>query len=296
MSQVATGSAGVHTWQVEAGEPRQAPFPGGPAVRVVVGADAGEPVGVVEVTMPVGGAIPEHDHGDSAVLLIPLAGRFRLIEAGRDGAAAELEPGSLATIAAGRRVRLENAGEREAKALAVLTPPDFAARLETWPSSPDTDAGAETLATALEREHRAIDEAIETFLSPAGSGGGRVETLMQAMRALRRHIFLEEEFLFPPLRDAGFAAPVHVMLREHGELWRTMEAIERELAEDPAQSGVPGHCKLLLAQLERHNSKEEPVLYPHADSVLGAPASAELRAFLESGTMPDGWVCVAARQ
>lgn len=48
----------VRSRQVDAGELRQAPFPAGPAVRVVVGAGAGEPVGVLEVT-------PEHEHGDS---------------------------------------------------------------------------------------------------------------------------------------------------------------------------------------------------------------------------------------
>lgn len=155
-------------------------------------------------------------------------------------------------------------------------------------------AEAETLAAALEREHREIDQAIEAFLESTAEGNGEVEPLTRAMQALRRHIFLEEEFLFPPLRDAGFMAPVLVMLREHGELWRTMGSIERELAENAAQPQATPHCKLLLAQLEQHNSKEEPILYPHADDVLGAPASAELKAFIRSGRMPDGWVCASA--
>ncbi len=297
MSQVESRTdAGVRGWQIEAGEARRAPFEAGPLVRVVVGPAAGEPVGVLEVTLPAGGAMPEHDHGDSSVLLVPLAGCFRLVEAGQDGAALELRPGSLATIPVGRRVRLENAGETEARTLAVLTPPDFAEQLDAWPAAgaPGPDPQAETLAAALEREHREIDQAIEAFLE--GVSEGRTETgpLTRAMEALRRHIYLEEQFLFPPLRDAGFMAPVLVMLREHGELWQTMTAIERELVEDATLSGAPAQCKLLLAQLERHNSKEEPILYPHADDVLGAPASAELRAFMRSGQMPDGWVCTSA--
>lgn len=145
-----------------------------------------------------------------------------------------------------------------------------------------------TLAAALEREHREIDRGVEAFLD----GEERVEALAQAFRALRRHIYLEEEFLFPPLRAAGFVAPIFVMLREHGELWRTMETIERELAGDG--SGAAAQCKVLLAQLEKHNSKEEPTLYPHADDVLGAPASAGLRSFLEHGSLPDGWTCAGA--
>jgi iron-sulfur cluster repair protein YtfE (RIC family) len=155
------------------------------------------------------------------------------------------------------------------------------------------DAGGKvTLASALEREHREIDQALESYLASPDDHAGRVESLIQTMTALRRHIYLEEEFLFPPLRDAGFVAPVFVMLREHGELWDTMASIDRELAEDPAE--VPGRCKWLLAQLAKHNAKEEPILYPHADGVLGAPASAELVTFLERGRIPDDWVCAEA--
>lgn len=149
--------------------------------------------------------------------------------------------------------------------------------------------GTETLAAALQREHHEIDEGIDTYLAEPGEGG---ESLARALVALRRHIYLEEQFLFPPLREAGFVAPIFVMLREHGELWQTMESIDSELAEDA--SLVPGRCKWLLAQLAKHNAKEEPILYPHADSALAAPASAELREFLREGRLPDGWVCSGA--
>ena len=134
MSQLSKATEpGVRRWNVTAGERRRAPFPGGPTVQVVVGAAADTPVGVLEVTMPVGGAMPEHDHGISAVLLAPLAGRFRLVEA-VGGRANTLEPGTVATIPVGVRVRLENAGDVEARTLVVLTPPDFAERLRTWPA------------------------------------------------------------------------------------------------------------------------------------------------------------------
>lgn len=158
------------------------------------------------------------------------------------------------------------------------------------------DAHSTTLASALELEHREIDQAIETYLAAPDEDRGRSESLTRAFASLRRHIYLEEEFLFPPMRAAGFVAPIFVMLREHGELWDTMASIERALTGEPAEAAtVDGECKWLLAQLERHNSKEEPILYPHADSVLGAPTSAELRHFLETGSLPQGWVCAGAR-
>jgi regulator of cell morphogenesis and NO signaling len=154
-------------------------------------------------------------------------------------------------------------------------------------------SGERTLASALEREHREIDRTVEAHLATRREGQGRTEHLREAMAALRRHIYLEEEFLFPPLRAAGLVAPIFVMLREHGELWRTMGSIERGLSGEKTGAEVPA-CEQLLAQLERHNSKEEPILYPRADEVLGGRASAELRAFIEGGRMPPGWACANA--
>jgi len=148
----------------------------------------------------------------------------------------------------------------------------------------------ETLAAALEREHHEIDEGIEAFLEDPS----RVDALTAAMAALRRHIYLEEAFLFPPLRDGGMVAPIFVMVREQGEIWNTMDALEAELAADPAGAATSLAGRALLDQLASHNAKEEPIVYPQADAVLSAQASAELQAFIADGRLPDGWVCAQA--
>jgi hemerythrin-like domain-containing protein len=153
---------------------------------------------------------------------------------------------------------------------------------------------AETLAAALEREHHEIDDGIEAFLGAQAEGRGDTQPLTDAMRALRRHIYLEEAFLFPPLREAGFVAPIFVMLREHGLIWYTLDALARVRARDGAGAATSGVCRRLLAQLDRHNSKEEPILYPQADAVLNAEAGEDLRAFLAQGAFPEGWVCARA--
>jgi hemerythrin-like domain-containing protein len=151
------------------------------------------------------------------------------------------------------------------------------------------------LAADLLREHRDIDAGIEAFT--AGRAEGRVETdlLTRAIQALRRHIYLEEEFLFPPLRSAGMMPPVFVMLREHGEMWHTLDDLEQELAREPAGPQVLELCAALVPQLEAHNAKEEAILYAQADAVLSESASTDLQTFLGSGRMPDGWVCERAR-
>lgn len=47
---------------------------------------------------------------------------------------------------------------------------------------------------------------------------------------LRRYIYLEEAFVFPPIRKAGMIMPIFVMTREHGELWRTTDFLADLLA------------------------------------------------------------------
>ena len=151
-----------------------------------------------------------------------------------------------------------------------------------------------TLGSALEAEHRDIDGGIERFLGTLRRGVPDKESLVRAMGGLRRHIYLEEAFLFPPLKDAGMTMPIFVMLREHGELWRAMDGIDASLKDD-GESDVVGRSAVeLLALLDKHNSKEEPIIYTEADEVLDGDASAELRIFLTDGDLPQGWVCSGA--
>lgn len=152
----------------------------------------------------------------------------------------------------------------------------------------------ESVDAALEREHREIDQEIEIFIAALASGSVDAGPLRRAATALRRHIYLEEEFLFPALRDAGLVAPIFVMLREHGQLWRTLDAIELELALTPDVATLQILGKELVVQLQHHNPKEEQILYPQADMVLGQQGAERLREFLESGALPEGWVCERA--
>lgn len=173
-----------------------------------------------------------------------------------------------------------------------------------------------SLSAALEREHREIDGGIEEFTAALESGTNNTAPLTRAIRGLRRHIYLEEEFLFPPLKEAGLMMPIMVMIREHGELWRVMDGLDEQLsgasvakagaagAEAGAQASeargdsnvILGACRDLLSLLDRHNSKEEPIIYPQADAKLSDAEGKRLGAFLQSGTMPQGWVCSAALQ
>lgn len=153
---------------------------------------------------------------------------------------------------------------------------------------------SQTLSAELTREHREIDVAIETFIEKLDCGSVQPELLSDTLEALRRHIYLEEVFLFPPLRDAGMVMPIFVMMREHGELWRTMDTLAGLLVDGNDSVPLRDTCTQLLNQLVQHNSKEEPVIYPNADTELPPQTGAELSRFIETGRTPDGWICQQA--
>jgi len=149
----------------------------------------------------------------------------------------------------------------------------------------------EPLADALVREHHEIDDGIDAFAAGATAGDRDPSPLRTAIRELRRHIYFEEEFLFPLLREAGLVAPIFVMLREHGQIWDTLDALDRavNIGDD-----VSMLCRQLAVQLQHHNLKEEKILYPQAEETLPAQECGRLRELLAVSEPPPGWTCERA--
>lgn len=161
-------------------------------------------------------------------------------------------------------------------------------------STSQTDAGEVSLAEAFTREHHQIDAAIEEFLaSTEPDPHRRAVPLLSAVEALRRHIYLEEDIVFPHLPPGPLMMPLLVMRREHGELWRRMDSLERSIAASTGGEDVETACQEMLALLENHNAKEEPIIYPHLDADLDSDERARVRELFRSGTLPEGWVCQA---
>ncbi|WP_086725889.1 cupin domain-containing protein [Streptomyces carpinensis] len=121
----------MHVADIAASPRRRAPMPGGPTAALLTTAETSEQVAVVHVELPAGAAMPEHDHGASQIVLIPVAGS---VELRHDGRVRTLTAGAAAAhIAVGERVGLANPGEEPASLVVVASPPAFARRLESWP-------------------------------------------------------------------------------------------------------------------------------------------------------------------
>lgn len=115
-------------------------------------------------------------------------------------------------------------------------------------------------------------------------GRGALEEAVALFRdftgGLRRHIGLEEELLFPEFErltgSSPQAGPTAVMRHEHRQIEGFLATLERTIGapggEAEAARGSLHHVLL------DHNEKEEQVLYPTTDRLLGA---AERRTLVE---------------
>lgn len=135
-------------------------------------------------------------------------------------------------------------------------------------------------------DHRECDAAWAA-LEGAVSRGDAVKTaaLWKDFEArMRRHLAMEEEVLFPAIEEAtGMrgGGPVAVMRYEHEQMRGLLAEMARRAASGDFD-GVLDQGDTLLMVIQQHNAKEEGILYPLADNVLGAtwPAiAAKLRAY-----------------
>lgn len=149
----------------------------------------------------------------------------------------------------------------------------------------------EALSVALEREHLQIDAGIRAFLADLERDRVDAAGLSATLAGLRRHIYLEEQLLFPPISSGADMMAVLGMIRGHGEIWRTMNDLDDLASAGADHDRLRWTCRQLLALLADHNKVEEPVLYPAADTGLAPEQAAEVAEFLAVGQMPEGWTC-----
>jgi len=158
-------------------------------------------------------------------------------------------------------------------------------------SSPAPGPSSDTLGAILERDHHRIDEHFARFAASLAEGPVDVEALGAGAAGLRHHIYVEEEHHFPPLQRAGLVGPIMVMLREHGQLWDLLDALESRVREQADPETINVTWQDLEHRLADHNRKEEQILYPAGDDVLDAEVTADVLDELRSGDTPPGWVC-----
>lgn len=150
-----------------------------------------------------------------------------------------------------------------------------------------------SLVDRLEQEHQEVDSQLDRFLADRGD----TSALLRAVTALRRHIYLEEEFVFPALPDPALAAPVFVMLREHAQMWRLLDSLELGVRSDSGDAAATAQlCRQLVVALQHHNLKEERIIYAATTATLPPEVSGRIEHLAQATReAPADWVCIKAR-
>jgi uncharacterized protein (DUF2249 family) len=128
------------------------------------------------------------------------------------------------------------------------------------------------VAEFLAADHGRCDTLFAAVESAAQSGGDARAPFLGFDAAMRRHFAMEEEGVFPPLdRATGMEGqgPTAVMREEHAQMRELLDRMSSAVEDkDPERLLSAGETLLILMQ--QHNMKEEQMLYPMADEVLGA--------------------------
>jgi hemerythrin-like domain-containing protein len=120
-------------------------------------------------------------------------------------------------------------------------------------------------------DHRACDELWAALEQAMDRGTATLGGWLEFERAMRRHLGMEEEILFPAIEQAtGLrGGPIAVMLAEHAQMRGLLDQMSRA-AESGEFDALLDLGDTLLMLTQQHNVKEEHVLYPMADHALDA--------------------------
>lgn len=138
-----------------------------------------------------------------------------------------------------------------------------------------------TILDFLGEDHRACDELFASAeAAVAQENWDSAQSLFERFQtAMARHLAMEEDVLFPSFesRTGMSSGPTQVMRMEHDQMRGLLNDMAHSIASSD-QSQFLGLSETLNMLMQQHNLKEENVLYPMADQLLGDTRDTLIRA------------------
>ena len=137
-----------------------------------------------------------------------------------------------------------------------------------------------TILEFLGSDHRACDDLFATAeAAEAQQNWDSARSLFgQFQAAMAHHLAIEEDVLFPAFesRTGMSSGPTQVMRMEHAQMRDLMQEMAKAVAAGNQDSYL-GLSETLNMLMQQHNLKEENMLYPMSDRVLGADSAGLIR-------------------
>jgi hemerythrin-like domain-containing protein len=129
-----------------------------------------------------------------------------------------------------------------------------------------------TILNFLGSDHRACDDLFASAESAVAQQRWEAarDGFAQFRAAMDRHFAMEEAVLFPAFeaQTGSRMGPTEVMRMEHQQMRELLDGMQQAAAAAD-QDGFLGLSETLNMLMQQHNVKEENVLYPVSDRVLG---------------------------
>jgi iron-sulfur cluster repair protein YtfE (RIC family) len=137
-----------------------------------------------------------------------------------------------------------------------------------------------TILEFLGSDHRACDDLFASAEAAAAQKNwDSARSLFgQFQAAMAHHLAMEEDVLFPAFesRTGMSSGPTQVMRMEHVQMRDLMQEMAKAVAAGNQDSYL-GLSETLNMLMQQHNLKEENMLYPMSDRVLGADSASLIR-------------------
>ena len=140
------------------------------------------------------------------------------------------------------------------------------------------------MATILEflgGDHRTCDALFASAEDAVGqkNWGGAGTLFEQFHASMKHHLAMEESILFPAFEahTGNTMGPTQVMRMEHEQMRGLMQEMAHAVAKTDYE-GYLGLSETLNMLMQQHNLKEENMLYPMSDRVLGDDRAGLIRA------------------
>ena len=138
-----------------------------------------------------------------------------------------------------------------------------------------------TIMDFLGNDHRACDDLFASAeVAVAQKNWDSARSLFERFQtAMAHHLAMEEEVLFPAFeaRTGMRTGPTEVMRMEHAQMRGLLQEMAGAVT-NADESRYLGLSETLNMLMQQHNLKEENMLYPMSDQVLGDERDSLIRA------------------
>ena len=144
----------------------------------------------------------------------------------------------------------------------------------------------------LMEDHREVDSKLDKLTKIISNGEIDPELFMQISNSLKRHIYIEEETIFPSVSegDKDLRQRIVGLEMEHASIWMLLDRVEKEISARDIEK-APKYIEEINSILKAHNEQEEEKVYPLMRENEQYP-----NARIHDYNIPEGWICHRLRR